>query len=90
MLNYASMSEATIPIRFGVKNMTGLGFGSDVVEVTDLSGSMGTFDVQPGNQERIAVAKVCDKEFVDTVLANEGQRVGLIAYGTSTDNSRTV
>ena len=90
MLNYASMSESTIPIRLGVKNMTGLGFGSDVVEVTDLSGSMGTFDVQPGNQERIAVAKICAKEFVDTILDNEGQRVGLIGYNTSTDSSRTV
>ncbi|MEA3343676.1 MAG: VWA domain-containing protein [archaeon] len=90
MLNYGAMSENTIPIRLGIKNITGMSEGSDVVEITDLSGSMDTFDVQPGNQERIAVAKECAKDFVDTILNNEDQRVGLIGYGTSTDNGRTV
>ncbi len=105
MLSYASMSEATIPIRFGVKNMTGLGFGSDVVLITDLSGSMrwrmdnnnmGTqrtcSDPLLSNPStaRISVANCSDKAFVDTILNNEDQRVGLIGYGTSTDNSRTV
>ncbi len=102
MLNYASMNEATIPIRLGIKNMTGLGLGSDIVEITDLSGSMSGCDVDsvcqagicdaffPCHRERMDVAKDSDKEFVDTVLGNDGQRVGLIAYGTSTDNTRTV
>ncbi len=89
-LNYNSLSSRTIPIRMGIKNLTGLSDGSDVVLITDLSGSMSTSDVQPGNQERMAVAKIADKEFVNTILNNEGQKVGLIAYGTQTDHGRTI
>ncbi len=105
MLNYGAMSENTIPIRLGIKNMTGLSLGSDIVLITDLSGSMrwrmdnnnmGTQRtcsdplVSDPSTARISVANCSDKEFVDTILNNEDQRVGLIGYGASTDNSRTV
>lgn len=90
ILDYGTMSKSTIPIRLGIKNLTGLNTGSNIILITDLSESMDTFDVQPGNLERIAVAKSSDKEFVDTILNNEYQKVGLVGYGTSTDSSRTV
>ncbi len=96
MLSYGAMGESTIPIRLGIKNVTGYDTGSDVVLITDVSGSMATCDVNsvagpcdcnapsPCDRDRINVAIESDKEFVDTILETKGQRVGLVNYSTAT------
>ncbi len=101
ILNYSNFFQ-TMPIRFGTKNISGMSDGSDVVLITDLSGSMSGCDVNASaspdcnsglggiQHKRIDVAKESDSEFVNTILGNPGQMVGLIAYSSTTLNSRTV
>jgi hypothetical protein len=80
-----NVSNRTVPLRFGIEAFQvkpGVGI-ADAVLITDVSGSMDTYDVQPGNQQRLAVAKSVDNVFVDTVLNTSGNRVGLVSYSTS-------
>jgi len=80
-----NVSNKTVPLRFGVEGFElkpGVGI-ADAVLITDVSGSMGTNDILPGNQQRLAVAKVVDKIFVDIVLATSGNRIGLVSYETT-------
>ncbi len=100
VLNYSFFNQ-TMPVRFGTRNITGMGEGSDAVLITDVSGSMTTCDVDasggdcnggiPGVQNRrIDIAKESDAEFVRVILANAGQKVGLISYDSTTKTAQTV
>ncbi len=77
LLDYNGLSKKTIPIRFGLENATYITTGtakSDVISVTDLSGSMlGT---------KIASAKQANIVLIDTILNYSGNRVGLAGYDT--------
>lgn len=81
-----NVSNKTVPLRFGIEAFQlkpGVGT-ADAALVTDISGSMGMYyDVQPGNQQRLAVAKSVDYVFVNTVLSNPGDKVGLVSFGTT-------
>ncbi|UCC91565.1 MAG: VWA domain-containing protein [Candidatus Aenigmatarchaeota archaeon] len=92
----SSLSNATIPIRFGTETFAFLGGEgrSDSVLITDLSGSMNTCDVEsvctpgicddspPCYRRRINVAKDVDKEFVNTIINYTGSRAGLVSYSS--------
>jgi hypothetical protein len=81
-----TVSNNTVPLRIGFEEFQvkpGVGT-ADAVLITDVSGSMGSsYDVQPGNQQRLAAAKITDNVFVDTVLGTSGNRVGLVSYSDS-------
>jgi hypothetical protein len=77
---------------------------ADVALITDVSGSMGWMMsssttgtkrncdnplMNDSTTERLSVAKCLDKEFSEDVLNITGNRIGLIAYSTSTQTSRT-
>ncbi len=86
-----NLSLKTIPIRIGMRNVTGLSQGSDVVLVTDVSGSMGfnwpwSTDDDDNGTDRMSLAIKLDKNFVNTILGNDGQMVGLVSYESSTDS----
>jgi len=95
-LSYANLSRKTIPLRLGTETLTlERGFGvSDAVLITDVSGSMGTCDVNsnctsdicdtspPCHRRRINVAKEVDIDFVSNMLNVSGNRVSLVAYET--------
>jgi len=111
LLNYNALNYKTIPIRFGLENVTYLFDSSgiaDVFSVTDLSGSMcdcsvpGWFNICRYNENNCGAywacpTGVCDggineardanKAFVDIVLNNSENRIGLIGYESNVDNS---
>ncbi len=82
-----NVSNKTVPITFGTDMTKIMGKGiADAVLITDVSGSMDTYDVQPGPQQRLAVAKAVDIEFIngtDGILTYSGNRVGLVAYSST-------
>ncbi len=83
-LNYSDLSMKTIPLKFGIENIIpsdGEGYG-DAVLITDVSGSMATSDIQPGNQQRLAVAISADKNFIAGMLNMSGNRVSLVSFTT--------
>ncbi len=95
----SSLSNATIPIRFGTETFAFIGgeSTSDSVLITDLSGSMRTCDVESPScpysdcdsgtsgcqNRRLDVAKDVDKEFVNTIINYTGSRVGLVSYNNT-------
>ena len=118
IINYSSLSNKTVPIRMGLRNVSflemGVGSIADSVVITDVSGSMcgdcsgvscawgsccGWFCFNCDNnqpdcescggtcEEMIDTAKEADKEFVNIVLAAEGNRVGLVSYSSSTQST---
>ncbi len=97
-LDYAALSDKTVPIRMGLKVLTyGQGVKSDAILITDRTGSMSSCDVNvnctPGlcdsnptggcHDRRDRVAIKSDKKFVDTVLGVTGNKVGLVGFGES-------
>jgi hypothetical protein len=94
-LSYTNLSRKTVPIKLGTETLVlerDLGV-SDAILITDVSGSMGTCDVEsntdcdcnappPCSRTRINVAKEVDKDFVRGMLNISGNRVGLVAYET--------
>lgn len=87
LLNYTNLSEKTIPIRIAhyVINTTGqTGYATDVVLTTSLASQMSTVDISNGTTyiPRISAAKAVDKIFINNVLNNTGNRVGLLGYWT--------
>jgi len=93
--DYDTISRKTIPLRFGVKNVTfNLGGKSDAVLITDRTSSMDDCDVVincsvPGicdssptcHERRDKVAQDSDKQFISEMLNVEGNYVGLVGYG---------
>jgi hypothetical protein len=88
LLNYSALSQYTTPIRMGhystnLSNYTGN--VTDVILTTSRTSSMNTLppDLPNGtvyNITRIAGAIALDKIFVNVVLNNSGNRVGLVSY----------
>ncbi len=77
LLDYNSLSKNTIPVRFGMENVSyagNLSTNADVISVSDLSGSM-------VGAELIAV-KESNKILIDVVLNVSGNRVGLVGYSS--------
>ena len=85
----AQLDENTIPLRFGTTNVSGIiegGLGTgDSILVTDVSGSMGW-----GSPVKLGVAKDADKLFVNIVLNVSGNRVGLVSYSSSTQDTEAL
>ena len=80
-----AVSKKTVPVKFGTDEFS-LVKGkatADAVLITDVSYSMNILDVQPGNQQRLAVAKEVDRRFVNQILSYHGTRVGLTAYSST-------
>ncbi len=86
MLNYASLSRRTIPLRFGLENVSyvtaGISIFADVFSVIDISGSMGW-----GIPPKINQAKDANKLLVSSILNISGNRVGLVAYSDEAEDS---
>ncbi|MFH1210860.1 MAG: hypothetical protein V1645_03005 [archaeon] len=97
-INFSQLSQKTIPLRIGTKNLTilpGEGGISDVVLITDRTGSMSSCDVDTTNctkpdcnwgqsgcqNTRKDIAVEADKVFIDEVMTTKGNRLGLVGYG---------
>ncbi len=86
-LNYSQLSKKTIPLRFGLENVSLLLSSSkiDLFSVTDLSGSMD--DNCPGGSANpgetpcgINDAKTGNNALINIILSYSGNRVSLIGY----------
>ncbi|MBN2112078.1 VWA domain-containing protein, partial [Candidatus Woesearchaeota archaeon] len=102
-VSYADLSMVTLPIRIGLKNITRTSAPLDSVLITDVSGSMrwrmdqdnvngaqrecDNPNLNDNSTERLSIAKCAGKDFVDTILNNEGPLVGLVSYEDSTDST---
>jgi hypothetical protein len=97
-LNLSSLGQKTVPLRIGTKNITllpGEGGRSDVVLITDRTGSMSSCDIDTSNctrpdcnwgdsgcqNTRKDVAMDADDTFIDEVLSTRGNLLGMIGYG---------
>jgi hypothetical protein len=93
LLDYQHLSNKTIPVRMGTEAFeVKSGNNADVILITDASGSMGwklnntdvgtdnDCDSITQNSNRISLARCLDKEFIEIVLNNSGNRVGLVEY----------
>lgn len=81
-LDYNSLAKKTIPLRFGLENVSyilGISKFADVFSVTDLSGSM--------VGAKMAGAKQANRVLIDTILNLSGNKVGLVGYETLAYNS---
>ena len=91
LLDYNSLSSKTVPIRMGIEAIGQAGTGnSDVILITDTSGSMGwcvsnNNNCNPPN-ERIDLARDLGKSFANIILSTPGNRVGLVTYSSSATN----
>ena len=78
---------------------------SDVALITDISGSMGwrmdnsnrgtkrncdDAGINDSSTERLSIAKCLDKDFSEDVINITGNKIGLIAYSTSTQTGSTL
>lgn len=78
ILNYEELSNKTTPIRIGLENVSYIlntSRNSDVVSVTDLSGSMSW-----GTPTKVSQAIQANRLLVDIILNSTGNRVGLVGY----------
>jgi hypothetical protein len=78
LLNYNDISQKTIPLRLGLKDisyLTNLPVRAETFSVTDLSGSM--------SGPAIDSAKAANDIFIDTVLEIPVNTVGLVGYATT-------
>jgi len=83
LLDYNSLSRKNVPLRVGMENVSYLGSvqNIDVFSVTDLSASMNQqCPTCSGGTKLIDLAKDANKVFVNTVLNNSLNRVGLVGY----------
>lgn len=83
--NYSYLSQRTVPIRIGhysLNETDKTGYVTDVFLITSRVEDMNTVDIPNGttNISRIEAAKALDKIFVDIILNNTGNRVGLVSY----------
>ncbi|MBI4452528.1 hypothetical protein HY637_03800 [Candidatus Woesearchaeota archaeon] len=98
VIEYASLSQKTIPLRIGLKssNVTISGKISDSALITDRTSSMSACDIGVNcttglcdsnaaggcHDRRDNVAIQADKKFIDTVLQTSGSKVALVGFGT--------
>lgn len=99
LLDYNFLSQRTVPFRIGHYGISPTSNLSDVVLTTSRVSDMSTCDVNSslyadcnttasgGQNKRIDIAKVVDKDFIDIILNNTGNRVGLVSYYSSIPNS---
>jgi len=94
LLDYNLISNKTIPLRLGMKNIS-IAFGgkSDAVLITDRTSSMNACDVSTNctgglcdnslicHDRRVYVAQNSDRQFVNEMLSVIGNSVGLVGYG---------
>ncbi|MBI5229639.1 VWA domain-containing protein [Candidatus Micrarchaeota archaeon] len=97
--NYSWLNSKTFPLRLFLDvNITGEGIG-DVVLITDVSGSMDWSIGSEGSTgvarsctdpslfnsdtKRISLAKCLDKMFVQKILSQHGNRVGIVNFSTN-------
>jgi hypothetical protein len=97
-LNFSALGQKTVPLRIGTKNITllpGEGGLSDLVLITDRTGSMSSCDVDTSNctrpdcnwgdtgcqNTRKDVVMDADDTFIDEVLSRKGNTLGMIGYG---------
>ncbi len=101
LLNYNSISNATVPIRIGLQEAGFNGTGNaDVILITDTSGSMdwrlnsdstGTSRncsdplLNTSTTKRISLAKCLDYDFVANILTGSNNRIGLVSFGNNAD-----
>ena len=96
LLDYSSFSEKTVPIRMGISEISlisGEAGVADVELITDRTSSMSACDVEvsctaglcdsssPCHDRRDNVAIQSDKNFINTILGVNGNKVGLVGYG---------
>lgn len=77
ILDYDNLWGKTIPLRFGLENISyfsNISKRADVFSVTDLSGSMAG--------SKITQAKAANNLFLDILLNNSNNKVGLVGYET--------
>lgn len=86
LLNYQEMSEKTIPIRFGIENVSYESDSNplDVFSVTDLSGSMN--ENAGGGLKKIDIAIDANQAFIEAILNDSRNRVGLVGYKSSAED----
>lgn len=113
MLDFSEMNDKTIPVRFGLNNVSyvlNLKKDADVYSVTDISGSMAASCSKGGfccwflqdcktesgcnacggiYEDKISSAKEANAAFINSVLSDASNRVGLVAYSSSVDSSNT-
>lgn len=111
LLDYSEMSNQTIPLRLGLKDVSyNYTIDVDAFSVTDLSGSMdascfmGSFwcCLFSGNfcgsqstcnncggewEDKLALAKQANNAFIDAILNNPSDRVGLVGYESNVDTN---
>lgn len=80
LLDYNDLSQKTIPLRFGMENVSyeGEGRDIDVFSVTDLSGSMNA--MISGLGKMIDLASDANRAFINIILNSQDNRVGLVGY----------
>jgi hypothetical protein len=84
LLNYNDLSMKTIPLRFGLENVTYLFNESkraDVFSVTSISGGMSS-NIPGTTIKKIDSAKAANNQFIDIMLDNPLSRIGVIGYET--------
>lgn len=85
LLNYNALSYKTIPIRFGLENVSYLFNASeraDVFSVTSISGGMSS-NIPGTTTKKIDAAKAANNIFIDIMLDNPLSRIGVLGYETS-------
>ena len=94
-LNYSSLSNKTVPVRLGLRNVSyALGGKSDAILISDRTSSMSACDVDincsvggicdtsnPCHERRDKIAQNSDEIFINEMLSVEGNKVGLVGYG---------
>lgn len=85
IIDYNSLNQKTVPLRFGVRNVTTSLNNADIILITDISGSMdwrlnsdttgvdracNDPNLNNADTKRISLAKCLDKQFIDTILNN--------------------
>jgi hypothetical protein len=88
LLNYASLSNTTVPIRLGFyqgDDVNSSGNVTNIFIITSRHNSMGTNDIVVNattNTTRIIQAKQVDNTTVAIILNNTGNNIGLVSFGT--------
>lgn len=85
LLDYDYLSQRTVPIRIGhysLNETDKTGYATDVILTTSRVNAMNDIDIPNGtvNISRIDAAIELDKTFVNIILNNTGNRVGLVSY----------
>ena len=84
LIDYSELSQKTIPFRIGLENVSyyaNLTKNADVFSVTDLSSSMNS-NIPSLGVKMIDLARNANRKFIQMLLENPLNRVGLVGYNT--------